>query len=208
MKHTIFLVGGTGGVGLCFLHRALNEGHTVKLYARNPDKNEVSHPNLEVVKGELDDIDAMRQGMKGCDIVVLTAGVMSKKPNNIISQGAKKLVEAAEETGVKRFVAVTSLGLGDSWNQALWSFRYIVVPLFIKGSFADKELEEKYIMNSKLDWIIIRPARLLNKSPKYKYRYGMATNIKGRVSREDVAHFVIMQLDDDRFVRKTPCIAD
>ncbi len=208
MKHRIFLVGGTGGVGLCFLQRALDEGHNVKLYARNPDKNAISNANLEVIKGKLDDVDSMREGMKECDIVVLTAGVMSKKPDSTISQGAKRLIQAAEATGIKRFVAVTSLGLGDSWNQALLSFRYLIVPLFISGSFADKELEERYIMDSDLEWIIIRPARLLNKEPKYKYRYGMSKNIKGRVAREDVAHFMMTQLDDDRFVRKTPCIAD
>jgi putative NADH-flavin reductase len=208
VKHNIFLIGGTGGTGLCFLQQALEAGHKVTLYARNPAKCTIPSPNLKCVKGELTDVEAMKTALEGCDIAVFTAGVMSKKPTTIISEGVKNAIAATEAQHVKRFVAVTSLGLGDTWKQALWSFRKIIVPLFIKGSFEDKEREEQHIMNSNLDWIIIRPARLLDKPPARNYRFGMDPNIRGRISRDDVAHFMMTQLDDDTFIRKTPGIAD
>ncbi|MCP4197413.1 MAG: NAD(P)H-binding protein [Proteobacteria bacterium] len=208
MAHNIFLIGGTGGTGLCFLEQALEAGHNVTLYARNPAKCTIDNPNLRIVKGELTDVEAMKTGLEGCDISVFTAGVMSKKPTTVISDGVKKAIEATEAANVKRFIAVTSLGLGDTWKQALWAFRKMIVPLFIKGSFEDKQREEQHIMNSNLDWIIIRPARLLNTPPKRNYRFGMDPDIRGRVSRDDVAHFMMTQLDDDTFIRKTPGIAD
>jgi putative NADH-flavin reductase len=208
MTHNIFLIGGTSGTGLCFLKQALDAGHKVTLYARNPAKCTISNPNLKLAKGELTDVEGMKKALEGCDISVFTAGVMSKKPTTVISEGVKNAIQATEAQNVKRFIAVTSLGLGDTWKQALWSFRKLIVPLFIKGSFEDKELEEQYIMKSNLDWIIIRPARLLDKPPARNYRFGMDPDIQGRVSRDDVAHFMMTQLDDDTFIRKTPGIAD
>lgn len=208
MTHRIFLIGGTGGTGLCFLQQALDAGHSVTLYARNPAKCTIQHASLNVVKGELTNVEAMQRGLEGCDISVFTAGVMSKKPTTVISDGVKNALTATEAAGVKRFIAVTSLGLGDTWKQALWSFRKVIVPLFIKGSFADKQLEEEYIMKSNLDWTIIRPARLLDKAPSRNYRFGLDPTIQGRVARDDVAHFMMTQLDDDTFIRKTPGIAD
>jgi putative NADH-flavin reductase len=208
MTHNIFLIGGTSGTGLCFLQQALDAGHKVTLYARNPAKCTISNPNLKLVKGELTDVEGMKKALEGCDISVFTAGVMGNKPTTVISDGVKKAIEATEAQHIKRFIAVTSLGLGDTWEQALWTFRKIIVPLFIRGSFADKQLGEDYIMKSNLDWIIIRPARLLDKPPSRNYRFGMDPNIRGRVSRDDVAHFMMTQLDDDTFIRKTPGIAD
>ncbi len=206
MAHKIFLVGGTGGVGKLFLEMALEQGHEIVLYARNPRKIEIDHPNLTMVKGELNDFQAIRAGVKGCDVCLITVGVMNRKPNTILSDGTRNLITAAKEEGIKRFIAVTSIGLGDSKDQAMKAFTYFVVPLIIKHSFADKELQEKIIMESDLDWIIIRPGSLTNRGRTGVYRHGRDKSIKGRISRADVADFLLTQLDDNCYLHQAICI--
>ncbi len=206
MAHRVFLVGGTGGVGKHFLEMALEQGHEIVLYARSPQKIEIDHPNLTVVKGELDELETMRAGIKGCDVCLITAGIVERKPNTILSDGTRNLIAAAKEAGTKRFIAVTSIGLGDTKDQAMKIFTYVIVPLFIKHVFADKERQEKLVMGSNLDWTIVRPGSLTNKERTGVYRHGLDKSIKGRISRADVADFLLTQLDDNTYLRQAICI--
>lgn len=205
MTHKIFLIGGTGGVGKIFMNMALEESHSIVLYARNPKKAGMSHPNLSVVKGELHESENMATSIKGCDVALITAGVMERKKNTILSDGTRNLIFACKEAQVNKLIAVTSIGLGDSKDQALKSFMYFVVPLFIKHAFADKARQEKLIMDSGLDWIIVRPASLTNGERTGVYRYGRDKKIRGRVSRADTADLLLNLLDDDTYLHQAIC---
>jgi putative NADH-flavin reductase len=72
--------------------------------------------------------------------------------------------------------------------------------------FADKEIQEKYIQESNLDWIIVRPGYLTNGKQTGNYRYGLNRSIKGKVSRSDVAEFMLKQLTSDEWLKQTPAI--
>lgn len=115
-----------------------------------------------------------------------------------------------EKVGIKRFICQTSLGYGDSikvLDRTPFYFKHIIVPFLLKKGFADHALQEEYIKQSRLDWVIARPGNLTNDVFTGQYRQGFAAtdkNIKVKISRADVADFMLKQLTEDTYLHKTP----
>jgi putative NADH-flavin reductase len=81
------------------------------------------------------------------------------------------------------------------------------VRISIKGAYLDHELQEKYIMQSKLDWTIVRPAVLTDGKATGNYKHGFSSNdnkLQLKISRTDVALFMLMQLTASEYLRKSP----
>ncbi|NLR79560.1 NAD(P)-dependent oxidoreductase [Chitinophaga eiseniae] len=211
MKLLIF--GATGGTGKQLLAQALQQGHTVTAFVRNPQMLQVQHPNLQVVQGDVLDYQTIEPVMKGHDAVLSTIGRPANKTGVVRSEGTRNIIRAMEKAGIRRFVCQTSLGYGDSkevLRRTPFVFRHIIVPFLLKKGFADHALQEKHIKSSQLDWVIVRPGNLTDGSHTGHYRYGFAANdpaIAVQVSRADVADFMLKQLTDQRFVHQTPGIS-
>ncbi len=95
--------------------------------------------------------------------------------------------------GIKRFICVTSLGIGDSSGQLGFFYTWILCPFFLRNIFKDKEKQEKYIKESLLDWTIVRPGQLVNgeKMGSYKIWTGKPSEpIEARITRADLADFI------------------
>jgi putative NADH-flavin reductase len=94
MRLTVF--GATGGVGREVVGQALNAGHHVTAYARNPAKLTVNHPNLAVLTGELTDRDAIQRAVSGADAVISALGpsLERKATGTPLVDGSRNIVDA------------------------------------------------------------------------------------------------------------------
>jgi hypothetical protein len=114
-----------------------------------------------------------------------------------------------ERRGVRRLVCESSLGVGDSKGQLGLLFDRVVLPLWLRHVYEDKEVQERDIRQSPLDWVIVRPALLTNGPRTGVYQVGLTYNrssIVPRISRADVADFMLKQLTDDTYLRKAPAL--
>ncbi|MBL8203286.1 MAG: SDR family oxidoreductase [Blastocatellia bacterium] len=202
----LLIFGASGGTGRCLLEQALAQGHHVTAFARKPENVAVQHPSLKVVQGDMLDYDSVATAMPGHDAVLSTLGVYLFKKNTVLSDGTRNIIRAMEAHGVKRFVCETALGISDSRDQLSLFVEFIFYPFLLRHFFPDKERQELAIRQSSLDWIIVRPARLTNGKQTGQYRHGFGPHekIKGSVSRADTAEFMLKQLTDDTYLRKTP----
>jgi hypothetical protein len=88
--------------------------------------------------------------------------------------------------------------------------RFLLIPILLHNTAADHELDEAMIRQSRVDWIIVRPPLLTDGPLTKRYRSGAhlaTTPLVPRVSRADVAHFMLDQLTDDTFLRQSPMVA-
>ncbi|SEW25177.1 NAD(P)-dependent oxidoreductase [Chitinophaga arvensicola] len=211
MKLLIF--GATGGTGRELVTQALRQGHTVTAFVRNPSLVQQQHPQLTIVKGDVLDYNTIEPAIAGHDAVLSAIGMPANKTGVLRSEGTRNIIRAMEKKGLKRFICQTSLGYGDSrevLNRTPFIFKYIIVPFILKKGFADHALQEQYIKGSSLDWVIVRPGNLTDGELTGRYRYGFAPtdpNITVKVSRADVADFMLKQLNDSRFIHQTPGIS-
>lgn len=211
MKVLIF--GATGGTGKHLVTQALEQGHEVTAFVRDPARLQIHHPKLSFIKGDILNASSVAQAVKGHDAVLSSIGMPANKTGVLRSQGTQHIVTAMEQAGIKRFVCQTSLGYGDSvktLDRTPFIFKYLVVPFLLKKGFADHALQEENIRRSQLDWVIVRPGNLTDGALTKQYRHGFAASdpaIKVKVSRADVADFMLKQLTSDVYLRKTPGVS-
>ena len=199
MKVMVF--GSTGGTGRALVEQALEQGHTVTAFARNPRKVKFAHERLTVAEGNVLDFDAVERAVRGHDAVLSALG--HKRwliRTTILSSGTRNIITAMEKHGVKRFVCETSLGVGDSVGRLGLLYTLFIIPFITFFYFRDKARQERLIRGSSLDWVIVRPAQLTNGRKRGVYRQGTRIGsylFTQRISRADVADFMLRQLNDD-----------
>jgi putative NADH-flavin reductase len=207
----VLIVGSTGGTGRELVSQALERGHQVTALARNPDKVKLRHENLKVVRGDVLDQASIDAAVAGQEAVVSALG--HKRwfyPTRIQSDGTRNILRAMEKHGVRRFVCETALGIGSTWWRMGLYYTLFVTPLILPFYFWDKHRQESVIRASSVDWIIVRPGMLTNGPKRGVYRHGQGIGNPlwtVRISRADVADFMLNQLTDDTYLRSAPGVA-
>jgi putative NADH-flavin reductase len=202
----LLIIGGTGGTGKQVIKQALEEGHEVTALVRTPGKVKITNARLRIVKGNVLDLASVQLAVRGQEAVLSVLG--HKKffiKTNILSEGTKNIIEAMEQEGVDRFICVTSLGIGDSRFKLGLYYTLFVIPFIVFFYFRDKEKQEKLIRASKLNWTIVRPGQLINTKKTGRYKHGPNVGsyiLTKMISRANVAHFMLRQLQDETYSRK------
>ncbi len=205
----ILVIGATGPTGQQIVEQGLAQGHQVTALVRNPDKFEMQHNSLQIVKGDILDpasLDAVQQQ----DAVISSLGIkkIGLEPVTVLSEGTKNLLQAMERHSVKRLICITGLGAGDSKGHGGLLYDKLILPLILRRIYDDKDRQEAEIRQSNLDWVIVRPGMLTNDPAKGNYRVltDLTGVTAGKISRADVAAFVLQQITDDRYLYQTPLV--
>ena len=202
----IALFGATGGTGRQVLLQAQGLGHRIQALVRDPAKLPADRQGITAIVGDVLDQTAVDDCVRGTDAVICVLGT---RPGTepIESRGTRTILTAMQSQKVRRLIAVTSMGVGDSAEQMSF-FVNLLMKLTLKRIMAAKEEQERLIRASGLDWTIVRPGGLTDGPLTGTSAAGLAKSIKARrVSRADVAQFVLKQLTDDQFLRQTPAIS-
>ena len=203
MKLVIF--GSTGNTGHQLVLQALEQGHTVTAFARNPAKLEIEHANLTAVQGDALDSASVEKAVDRQDAVLCSLGAGAK--GTIRSEGTRNIVRAMEKAGVSRFICQSTLGIGNSRANLDFFMKHIMFGFLLRRAYADHVSQEDYVKESRLDWTIVRPAALTDGNRTGVYRHGFPSTdktIKGKISRADVADFMLKQLTDRTYLHETP----
>ena len=202
----LLVIGGTGGTGKQIIAQALEKGHEVTAFVRNPNKVKEAHPRLRVMKGDVLQTTTLEKACRGQDAVLCALG--HKKfiiPTTILSRGTKNLISAMNQNGIRRLICITALGISDSRFRLGLYYTLFVHPFILFFYFRDKEIQEKLIMASALNWTLIRPGQLTNGKKKERYQYGRGLGsyfLTKMISRADVGHFVLTVLEKDLYLKK------
>lgn len=125
--------------------------------------------------------------------------------------GTHNIVKSMEHLGVNRLICQTTLGLGDSWHNLNFFWKYIMFGFLLKNAFNDHKLQENYIYKSNLDFTIVRPSAFTNEPQTRKFKVGFdaqTKNLSLKISRADVAYFMVEQLSSEKFIKKTISISN
>ncbi|OJU74154.1 MAG: hypothetical protein BGO09_06670 [Bacteroidetes bacterium 47-18] len=207
----IFLFGATGGTGKEILVKLLEQKHRVFVLARNPGALGIANDNLTIIKGSIYHPETYQNGLRQCDLVISALGTgTSRKPTEIYSKGGEQVIRSMREAGVKRLITLTAAAF-DPTDPGTRSFivKYIVQPLF-KHIYSDMQKWEAMLENSRdIDWMVIRPGRLTNGKEKGNYRVQLNHCPKGgsKISRSDVADFVVKQIGSDTYIHRKVAVA-
>ena len=209
----LLIIGASRGIGLETVRAALRAGHRVRALARSAASMPIQDANLDTVSGDALDRDTIRDALQDVDVVIQTLGVnfapkLIFEGTTLFSDSTRILVDAMKVAGVKRLIAVTGLGAGDSRGHGGFIYDAVVFPLLLKRVYDDKDVQEWIIRSSGLDWTIVRPGLLRNRPATGRYRVLTASKDWqfGAISRSDVANFLVEQIDNRTLVGTTPLL--
>ena len=156
----ILVFGSTGKTGLQIVRQALDRGHTVAAFLRDPAKLELSHANLNKITGNILRPDSIEAAFsEHYDAIISALGVFHREPKTELSDGTQNIINAMQGRGIRRLLVVSSLGAGSSRGQGNFLARNLQ-RLLLSHVLADKDTQEQYIAASGLDWTIVRPPQL------------------------------------------------
>ncbi|MFD2514755.1 NAD(P)-dependent oxidoreductase [Pontibacter locisalis] len=206
----ILVFGASGRTGREIVQQALVQQHAVTAFVRTLPDFDLQHERLRVVKGDITNYDEVELAISGHDAVMSALGphTLLKRVPALVT-GIYNIVGAMEKKGVKRLVYESALGVGKSKADQNAFFRYLILPVVLGRDYADHETNEQTIRSSRLDWVIVRPARLVDGPRTGNYQVGLhlaATFPFGRISRADVAAFMLEQLTETNYLKKEPGI--
>ena len=211
----LLVIGASRGIGLEMVKAALTAGHSVRALARSAASIPIQNVALDKISGNALDHDTIRNALKDVNVVVQTLGVDTSpraifQPTTLFSQSTRILVDAMKAADVKRLIAVTGLGAGDSHGHGGFLYDAVAFPLLLKRVYGDKDMQESIIKSSGLEWTIVRPGLLTNSPATGQYRVLTAPNEWrfGTISRADVADFIVRQIDDRGLIGTTPLLID
>lgn len=204
----VLIVGAAGGTGRQLVAQALERGMMVTALVRDPSRLTITHPQLTVVRGDVLDGGSVEAAMRGQDAVLSALGHKRYfPPNRILSDGTRNILRAMEAHGVSRFVCETSLGVGDSAGRLGVYYTFFTIPVILPFYYWDKTRQERVIASSPVEWVIVRPGLLNNGAKRGRYRHGRGVGSflwTVRISRADVADFMLNQLESDTYLRAAP----
>ena len=207
----VLVIGATGGTGRELVTQALERGYSVTALVRNPSKLQAGHPRLTVLQGDVLDRASVEAGMRGQEAVLCALGHKRYyPPSRILSEGTRNVLHAMEAHGVRRLVCETSLGIGDSAGRMGLYYTFCVIPLILPFYFWDKTRQERIVAGSGVEWVLVRPGVLTHGDKRGRSRHGSHVGSflwTVRISRAEVADFMLNQMVSDTYLRAAPGVS-
>lgn len=204
----LFILGATGGIGRELVDQALKRHHRVTAFVRTPQKLGVPREGLMVIQGHVLDSEAIAAALAGHDAVLSALGPPGPGRTTITSDGARAAVAAMIAEGVNRLLIV---GVALLFEDA-GIFASVLRGTLLRNVARDSAKMERIVKANPLDWTIVRPPRLTN-GPRTEH-YGVADDHlppgaggTATLSRADVAHFMLDEVEQSAHVRRVVGIA-
>ena len=203
----IAVIGATRGIGLAVVKASLHAGYKVTILVKNPKDVTLSHINLNVIQGDATEYDSVAKVVEGQDVICDCLGTTKVTQKiTLFSRSAENLRRSMRSDQL--LIAVTGIGSGDSKGHGGFLYDKLFMPLVLKRMYADKDVQENTIRTGISKWIIVRPGFLTNGNLTGSYR--ALTNLDGvsggKISREDVADFIVSQIRSPEFIGKSPLL--
>lgn len=194
----VLVVGANGQIGTQLVEKLKETGtHKPIAFVRKEEQvTKFEDKGIEARLGNLEaSVSEIKECMKDIDAIVFAAGsggsTGTDKTMLIDLDGAVKVMEAAEDLNIKRFVMVSAFqaDVRDNWSDEM------------KPYFAAKHYADKFLMKSDLNYTIVRPGMLENEPAIGKVSLTRALDEftdPVTVPREDIAELIVHALDNER----------
>jgi putative NADH-flavin reductase len=211
MKKIISLFGATGQTGSLFLELALNSGYEVKALVRDKTKVKTTNPKLTIIEGDVLNIEDVKSTIEGTHLVISLFGHVKGSPEWVQTNGTKNIVSAMKTYNIDRVISLSGGGLPfpehdkpKFADKLIRTIMKIVVPKVLNDAIAHADV----LKASGKKWVIVRGPRLTNDPRVGSYRVGwVGVNASTKISRADLADFIITQVEDERFNFQMPFVS-
>ncbi len=210
-KIKVAVIGGTGKSGKYLVQQLINQKIHFKLLVRNPEHIPAGSPFMEVVHGNVAEMDAVRSLLYGCDVVIsmLGMGVPNSAPD-IFSQSTTHVLQAMHEYKLARYVVITGLNVDTPFDKK--SVKVQQGTTWMKTNYpkssADKQKEYELLAASEVDWTLVRLPLIEQTDERREIVVSVEDCVGDKISSTDLACFLIEQIADKNYLSKAPFVSN
>jgi putative NADH-flavin reductase len=211
MKVIVF--GATGGIGRLLVAGALELGHAVTAYVR-PGRSLEPRDGLRIVEGDVFDPQSVGDAIDGHRAVFCALGSRTLKNEPVLSRAIPLIINGMHFHMVDRIITVGAAGAlypASKYQPRIVGALFGVLrATLLRHPMADQRAQERFLATSDLDYTVVRPPRLTDDPATRTYRVlpDALPSSSRRISRADVADFMLQQLTDPRFHRRGVYLAE
>lgn len=209
-SYKIGIIGGTGTVGRHIVKRAIQQGYHVRMLVRNPEKLLYKDDKIEIVQGEIQDLENIRELLKDCKIVINTFG-QPPKEKPMYSKVTKNIFDVMNDLKITRYIGVSggSLTIGGDKKSLLNRFGAKLFELLFPRMIEDKKLEWNILSNDKqIQWTLIRLPFVKDSLKTNRIKESLTDMPGTKITNYDIASFIVEQIDNQKYIHKAPFISN
>lgn len=207
---TLTILGASGRTGQELVRAALAAGYQVRALVRNPDKLGLSHDNLQVLQGDALDPNAVDAAIKGADAVLNALGHTKNSPDDLQTRAIEHVLASMARHNVKRLISLigADVRFPNDRPRPIDNAVKFLLGVIAGRVLKDGERHVALIKQSDLDWTVVRAPWLTNSPKVGSYRVGYLGRDSGaRISRADLADFMLSQVSDTRYLHDAPVVS-
>lgn len=207
--YKIAIIGGTGKVGRHIATQAIQKGYHVRMLVRNPEKLLYKNDAIEIVKGQVQDIENIRELLKDSQVVINTFGQPTKE-EPIYSKVTNTIFNVMKELNISRYIGVSggSLTIKEDEKSMMNRLGAKIFEVFLSKMMQDKKLEWEYLLNNKqINWTLIRLPFVKDSLTSNQIKENLTDMPGTKITNQDIATFIIDQIDNTKYVHKAPFIS-
>lgn len=213
----ILLLGATGRTGKLVLALALRKGYQVNCLVRNSKRLE-EQDSIRIFEGNPSKREDLQSAMTSCECIISVLNVSRKSdfpwsglrtPKKYLSEVMSLLIPLAEKSRIKRIIVCSAWGVAETKKDIPLWFKWFIEHTNIGKAYQDHERQERLLMQSDLNWTIVRPVGLTNTKKEQGIRETFENVPKPAltISRQRVAQYIVDRIDDDKLIKKAVVIS-
>ena len=208
----VALFGASGFVGSKVLEELLDAGHAVTALVRKPERVP-ARQGLILLVGDVGDPAAVERTVAGTQAVISCLGTPrnEKQPVDFLASAIRNIISAMQKEGIERLIAISGAGITVPGERKPFPHNVIsgVVRVMARDLVAAKQHEFAVLLESPtIAWTAVRPTRVVAGSATERPHVATESGKVGmRVTRGDLARFMVRQLADRSYVRQAPFIS-
>lgn len=208
-KIKIAILGGGGRTGTFLVHKLIDQGYQLKLLLRTPEKFQVTSPLIEIIKGDAIDITAIRLLTQDCQAIISTIGQRQGEPL-VAAQTTRNIIEAMAEWHIRRYLLIAGVNVDTPTDKKGPETKTATDWMKAHYPLIQEDRQKAYEMlsASNVDWTLVR-VPFIEFTDIKKTVVADLEDCKGsKIGAGDIADFLIEQLSDATYIRKSPFIAN
>jgi len=207
----IAVIGGTGKSGKYLVKQLLEQGFQIKILLRNPDNFSIKNTLVETIIGDVTDYDSVFSLLKDCQAVISTLGMgIPASDPTIFCQSSRNVIQAMNALNITRYIVTTGLNVDSPLDKK--NIKVIFATDWMKKNFPisteNKQSEYELLNQSNILWTLVRLPLIEQTDERFELNVNLEDCPGDKISATDLAHFLILQLFDSTFARKTPFISN
>ncbi|RUT69723.1 NADH-flavin reductase [Flavobacterium cupreum] len=204
----IAVLGGGGKTGKYLVNQLLKQGFSIKLLLRTPENFTIQNSQIEIIKGDAIDANAIRLLLKGCRAVISTIGQRPGEPM-VASRATIHILKTMQKYNIKRYVLLAGINIDTPFDNK--SEKTTLATNWMKTNYPeiqkDRQLTYDLLNDSVVDWTLVRVPFIEFSDVSSELVISLEDCTGDKISARNIADFMVKEMMDSEFSRKSPFIS-